>query len=112
VVIAIVTTVIVLSTSRSAPSNEDQIRAVWQSTQNAYNAADFTTWRSNFCVRRQSRLPTEYVWKTLHPAGRLDNPLQSIAVSGDSAIATVTNTANPRSQTQTFARENGDWKVC
>jgi hypothetical protein len=111
--VAIIVAVILVLALGGGPklSDEDQIRAVQTTIQDAYNRSDVSTLRQNVCQKRQKRLDN---FKASSDHASLT--LKSVTVNGDSAEAKDVEDwgagNGPHDDTYRFVRENGSWKSC
>ncbi|ORW01046.1 Rv0361 family membrane protein [Mycobacterium kyorinense] len=116
---AVAVAVAVIAVVGSKPKSDDeQIRALISKAQ-ATNSSDVTAFRGLWCTKMQQIIDQV---SQAHPdmkppgGGKSHGPVtvKSIQVNGDKATAMITGTVDGRTRdTQmTFAKENGEWKLC
>jgi hypothetical protein len=121
-VIAIVATILVvtLGGARPAgPSDEEQIRAVVDGFEEAWNRSDFEKFTSLVCAESLNNgdapAKDEFM-EQRRDDGRIELTVTSVDVHGEKATAKVDET-NPqkhdtKSEDLDLVRENGKWKAC
>ncbi|ORA32973.1 hypothetical protein BST20_23695 [Mycobacterium branderi] len=114
-----VAVVLLVTVGSSKPkSDDDQIRALISKAADT-NSSDVTAFRGLWCTKMQQIIDQV---SQAHPdmkppgGGKSHGPItvKSIQVNGDKATATITGTVNGRTRDSqmTFAKENGEWKLC
>ena len=98
----------------SSASDEDQIKklvAAWTDDLNKHDLAGLT---SLMCGGSASQLPHN-VFNTRDKIGPLSSAASNIVVTGDRATASIISTwsnGTHNAETDTYAKENGSWKIC
>ncbi|MDT5093863.1 MAG: hypothetical protein QOH60_3226 [Mycobacterium sp.] len=111
--VAIIVAVILVLTlgGGSKLSDEDQIRAVVKTFQDAYNRSDVSTMRQSICQKDQKKLDN---FKSSSNHASLT--VKSVTVTGDTAEAKMIEDwgagNGPHDDTYHFVREDGSWKSC
>jgi hypothetical protein len=111
------------SPSSSQPSDADQIRAVMQREQNAYNNVDYYAFLNTRCAEDRSQAESQTEWTdqanaSLRSYGPIEFTLTNIKATGDMATASNSTKGQrePESRrttnTTNFKREGGAWKEC
>ena len=118
IVTAILTTgALLFAAPAHAATDEDQVRAVLDGMNAAYNRANFDGFASHLCpTMRQGEL-FESGWRQSRAA---DGPtriiVSSVDVSGDDAVAVVrfeaANRTDPKTLEIDFERVDAEWKAC
>jgi hypothetical protein len=120
--LSIVAAVLIVTLGRSTPvgpSDEEQIRAVVEGFEDAWNKSDFEKFKGYICARnlQNGDAPTEDKFTEQRSAdGPIDLTVTSVQVNGDKATAKV-DEMNPqkhekKSEDLDLVRENGGWKAC
>jgi hypothetical protein len=111
------------SPSSSQPSDADQIRALMQREQNAFNNVDYYVFLDTLCAEQRSQAQSQTTWTdqdnaSLRSYGPIEFTLTNIKVTGDTATASDSTKGQrePESRrttdTANFKRESGAWKDC
>lgn len=100
-----------------AGPDEDQVRAVLDGMNAAYNRADFDGFASHLCPTMPKGELFESGWQQSRAAdGPTRITVSSVDVSGDDAVAVVRFEAANRTDTKTleidFERVDAEWKAC
>lgn len=116
--VAVAVVLLVTVGSSKPKSDDDQIRALISKAADT-NSSDVTAFRGLWCAKMQQIIDQV---SQAHPdmkppgGGKSHGPItvKSIQVNGDKATATITGTVNGRTRDSqmTFAKENGEWKLC
>jgi hypothetical protein len=123
VVVAVMVVVVFAVTatrSTSAPSQEDEVRAVLNGMNTSYNRSDFAGFAAHLCPDVLRAGGYEAGWyKSREADGPTQITVNSIDVAGDPAPHAVANVRfeaanHPDAKTLDvdFLREGGDWKAC
>jgi hypothetical protein len=102
-----------------AKSDADQINALVQNVTADQNNADGPGLLTLLCTTARGRNPatSEMLRNDVNEYGTVATSVTDIRVTGDRATAQVTTTRSKQAgesdtETQSFAKENGSWKVC
>jgi hypothetical protein len=102
-----------------AKSDADQIKALVQNVTADQNNADGPGLLTLLCTTTRGRNPatSEMLRNDVNEYGTVATSVTDIRVTGDRATAQVTTTRSKQAgesdtETQSFAKENGSWKVC
>jgi outer membrane murein-binding lipoprotein Lpp len=111
-VAVIVAVVLVITLSGgSEQSDEDQIRSVVSTFQDAYNRSDVDALREISCKKMQTAFDD---FKARSQNAVLT--VKSVTINGDTAVAAVVEDwgdgSKPRDDTYNLIREDGRWKAC
>ncbi|WP_139818521.1 hypothetical protein [Mycobacterium celatum] len=116
--VAVAVALIATVGSSKPKSDDEQIRALISKAA-ATTSSDVTAFRGLWCTKMQQIIDqVSQAHPDLKPpgAGKAHGPItvKSIQVNGDKATATITGTVDGRTRdTQmSFAKENGEWKLC
>ncbi len=120
-VLAIATALMVFSVAPAqAGTEEDQVRAVLDGMNTAYNGSDFDAFASHVCLDMRQGDDFEAGW---YQSRKADGPtsitVTSVDVAGNppaQAIANVrfaaANHTDPKTLQVDFVREDAEWKAC
>lgn len=94
-------------------SDEDQIRTVVAAFETAWNDGDYSAFRPLLCtqVRDDDAFSRSELEEARGIGGRLDLRVESVAFSGNSATADISN-GGENNQDIEFIRQDGSWKWC
>lgn len=116
--VAVAVAVIAAVGSSKPKSDDEQIRALISKAA-ATNSSDVTAFRGLWCTKMQQIIDQV---SQAHPdmkppgGGKAQGPItvKSVQVNGDKATATITGTVDGRTRDSqmTFAKENGEWRLC
>lgn len=111
------------STSSKQPSDDDQIRALMQREQAAFNNVDYNAFLDTQCAAARSQAQSQTAWtdqdnSSIRSYGPIEFTLTNIKVTGDTATASNSSKgqrepeSRRRTDTNYFLRESGGWKEC
>lgn len=111
------------STQGKSASDEDQIRALMQREQSAFNALDYNAYLQTLCAEFGPQQESQATWASKNKAsmdayGPIEFRVSNVKVSGDAATADVSTKGQkePESRRTTesarFVPESGAWKDC
>lgn len=116
VAVALIVAVVLIFILGSKPSDEEQIRSVIASLEDAYNNSDLDALNAHLCEADRDDSGEDGFGARNNDDGALDVTVNSIEVNGDTAEVNTTDTyANgddAEETTATFVRENGEWRAC
>jgi anti-sigma-K factor RskA len=111
------------STQSKATSDEDQIRALMQREQTAFNTLDYNAFLQTVCAEFRPQQESQTTWVSKNKAsmdayGPIEFRVANIKVTGDAATADVSTKGQkePESRRTTeaarYVREGGAWEDC
>ncbi|WP_160117978.1 hypothetical protein [Mycobacterium sp. MFM001] len=116
--VAVAVALIATVGSSKPKSDDEQIRALISQAADT-NSSDVSAFRRLWCTKMQQIIDQV---SQAHPdmkppgGGTSHGPItvKSVQVNGDKATAVITGTVNGRTRDSqmTFAKENGEWKLC
>lgn len=94
-------------------SDEDQITALVDAFEHAWNGRQFGALRDLMCaeMRSQSEFGEDGLREARADSGRLDLEITELEITGDSAESIIENNGDDPDDIA-FVREGGEWKWC